>query len=176
MASGVNEVIVVTGANGDAVAAAVGHLSVKVVRNDFIVCDMADSVRVGLESVADSCNGVMICLADQPLIDKESYRQLLKQHAETPEKILIPMFEGQKGHPTIFPRRLLQDFPQGMTLRDVVYGNPLHVRLTDVADPGVVLDMDTPTDYQAMLDLLKRETAGKVTRENILRLVDLNNR
>lgn len=150
MASGVNEVIVVTGANGDAVAATVGHLSVKVVRNHFIDSGMADSVRVGLESVADSCSGVMICLADQPLIDIESYRQLLLQHAETPKKILIPVFEGQKGHPAIFPYELLHPFPEDMTLRDVVWKNPRQVRLIEVYDQGVALDMDTPSDYQIM--------------------------
>ncbi len=153
MASGVNEVIVVTGANGDAVAAAIEHLAVRVVRNPSIDGDMAGSVRIGLTAVSSESSGVMICLADQPLIERRTYQQLLRLHDECPGEILIPVFEGKKGHPTIFPRLLLQPFSQDMTLRDVVQGNPQNVRLTEVADPGVVLDMDTPSDYQALREL-----------------------
>ncbi len=150
MASGVNEVIVVTGANGDAVAAAVEHLAVKLVRNPAIDGDMAGSVRIGLTAVSSESSGVMICLADQPLITACTCRQLLRQHAVTPEEILIPVFEGKKGHPTIFPYGLLHPFSEDMTLRDVVGKNSRRVRLIEVCDHGVALDMDTPSDYQDM--------------------------
>lgn len=152
MAAGVNEVVVVTGANADAIATAIRHLPVRIVRNLDSEGEMADSVRTGLTALDCRSSGVMICLADQPLVDRGTCNQLLRLHDVCPDKIIIPVFEGKKGHPVIFPLRLLQPFLPGMTLRDVVQGNPQHLRLIDVPDPGVVLDMDTPFDYQAMLE------------------------
>lgn len=152
LAAGVQEVVVVIGANGDAVAAAVGHLPVRIVRNRDAAGDMADSVRTGLAALDWENSGVMICLADQPLVGRGTFQQLLRLHAACPDEILIPVFAGKRGHPTIFPRRLLQQFRPGMTLRDVVQGNPRQVRLIDIPDPWVTLDMDTPADYQTLLE------------------------
>lgn len=151
LAAGVHEVVVVVGANGDAVASAVRHLPVQIVHNRDTEGEMADSVRTGLASLDCESSGVMICLADQPLVDTKTCLHLLRLHDECPDKILIPVFEGKKGHPTIFPRGLLQPFLQNMTLRGVVHGNWRHVRLVEVADQGVTLDMDTPADYQVTL-------------------------
>lgn len=152
LAAGIQEVVVVIGANGDAVAAAVEHLPVRLVRNRDAAGDMADSVRTGLAALDWECSGVMICLADHPLVGRGTFLQLLRLHDACPDEILIPVFEGKRGHPTIFPRRLLQQFRPGMTLRDIVQGNPRQVRSIDIADPWVTLDMDTPADYEALLE------------------------
>lgn len=152
LAAGVHEVVVVVGANGDAVASAVGHFPVRIVRNPVVEGEMADSVRAGLTSLDDGISGVMICLADQPLLDPETCRQLLHLHDQCPDEILIPVYSGKKGHPTIFPHRMLQPFLKSMTLRDVVHQHSRYVRLVNVADQGVTLDMDTLADYQATLD------------------------
>jgi len=150
IASDINEIIVVTGANGDDVAAAISRFPVKIVRVTALGGDMADSVRIGLGEVSCGHSAVMICLADQPLVAKSTCLQLSRQHAVTPDDILIPVFKEQKGHPTIFPVGLLKPLSAGWTLRDVIHNNPQHVRLLESNDQGVVLDMDFPSEYQAM--------------------------
>jgi molybdenum cofactor cytidylyltransferase len=150
IASGIIEIIVVTGANGDDVAAAVSHFPVKIVRTLTIDGDMADSVKTGLGEVSCGHSAVMICLADQPLVAKNTCLQLLRQHSVTPKDILIPVFKEQKGHPTIFPISLLKPLLAGWTVRDVIRNNPQHERLLECDDQGVVLDMDFPSEYQAM--------------------------
>lgn len=151
LASGVQDVVVVIGANGDAIASAIGHLPVRIVRNREAEGEMADSVRTGLAELDCESSGVMICLADQPLVHRETFVQLLRLHDEGPDEILIPVFAGEKGHPTLFPHRLLQSFSHNMTLRDVLRDNSRYVQLVEVADQGVTLDMDTPADYQVVL-------------------------
>ena len=42
-------------------------------------------------------------------------------------------------------------YPITFTLRDVVHKDPARVRLVEVLDPGVVMDMDTPEDYRKIL-------------------------
>ena len=164
LAAGVAEVIVVVGANGDAVAAAIGHLPVRIVHNRDREGDMADSVRIGLAALDCASSGVMICLADQPLLDPETPRQLVRLHDRYPDEILIPFFSGEKGHPSLFPCRLLQAFPHNMTLRDVIRDNSPSVRLVEVSDQEVALDMDTPADYQATLERFVTRKIGVKNR------------
>jgi len=43
----------------------------------------------------------------------------------------------------------------GLTLRDLVRGNPDRIDCVDVTDPGVLQDMDTPEDYQRVRHMLR---------------------
>jgi molybdenum cofactor cytidylyltransferase len=151
IAAGVGEIVVVVGAGGDEVAAAVRHLPLTVVRNPDPASDMAASVRLGLQAVPAAATGVFIALADHPLVASETYRTLLLRHEEEPQAILIPVHEGQKGHPTLFPRPLLEGLATHATLRDIVRAHPGQVRQVPVADRGVILDIDTPEDYREVL-------------------------
>ena len=150
--AGLDTPVVVIGANGDAVAAAIRHLPSTVVCNPVVDSGMAGSVRIGLSAIGGDVRAVMICLADQPLLAQETLRQLLEQHGAMPENIVIPTFEGRRGHPTIFPMRLLAALcdDETLTLRDIVRGNAQRVYECAVSDPGVVLDMDTALDYRAL--------------------------
>ena len=152
VSAGVSRPIVVTGANGTAVAAAIRHLPSTVVRNPSIDTGMAGSVRAGLSAVGCDVHAVMICLSDQPLVAQDTIRQLLERHAAMPEKILIPVFGGRKGHPTVFPIRLLAALrdDERLTLRDIIHDNAQRVHEFTVLDRGVVLDMDTASDYRAL--------------------------
>nr|WP_295447748.1 nucleotidyltransferase family protein [uncultured Thiodictyon sp.] len=148
--AGLQDVLVVTGANGEAVAAAISHLPVKIVRNQAAAGDMAESVRTGLGAIADRCTGVMICLADQPLVGSDTYRDLQQRHTAGPHEILIPTFRGKRGHPTVFPVGLLNQLLAGGTLRDVIHTNQHAIRQIELPDSGVVRDMDIISDYEAM--------------------------
>jgi CTP:molybdopterin cytidylyltransferase MocA len=48
----------------------------------------------------------------------------------------------------LFPRAALDGIAAGLTLRAVRDGWPGGVRQVDVADEGVVIDVDTPEEYQ----------------------------
>jgi CO/xanthine dehydrogenase Mo-binding subunit len=65
---------------------------------------------------------------------------------------VIPAWRGTKGHPTLFPRPVLEDLGTLATLRDVIGRHSAKIALFDVDDEGVVLDMDTPGDYRRILD------------------------
>ena len=109
---------------------------------------MAASVVTGLRSVSADATGVLVCLADHPLVTAATYRTLLEQHRQQPEAIIIPSHQGKKGHPTLFPKLVLQKLPQLNSMRELIWGQANRVRLTTVADIGVVMDMDTPEDFQ----------------------------
>src|SRR6266700_1467591 len=96
-------------------------------------------------------SGVLVCLADHPLVTAETFRLLIEEHRRTPETILIPAYRGKKGHPSLFPRSLIMELATLSTLRDVIGAYPERVRVTAVDDPAVIEDMDTPADYQRLV-------------------------
>ena len=73
---------------------------------------------------------------------------LVNTHVMHPESIIIPSYQGRRGHPTLFPHAVIEDLFRSATLREVIIAHAGKVRLVDVADDGVVLDLDTPADYE----------------------------
>ena len=150
IAAGLRDGVVVTGAEADAVEEAIRDYPLRPVRNPVVDADMAGSIRAGLAALPGDASGIMVCLADQPLIMPETYRLLAREHLLAPGRILIPVFEERRGHPTLFPSALLQPMQAGGTLRDVIRGHAQAVLEIPVDDAGVVIDMDTPADYQRL--------------------------
>ncbi|GFE58063.1 glycosyl transferase [Geobacter sp. AOG1] len=154
LAGGVDEVVMVINPAGEEVAAAISHLPVTVTVNGASDSDMAGSVRVGLAKVATTTSGVLIALADTPLVRGETCRFLQEQHRHHPDAILIPVHRERKGHPTLFPRSILATIDRHPTLRDVIQSHAERVQLLNVDDPWVVEEMDTPEDYRRLVSLL----------------------
>jgi CTP:molybdopterin cytidylyltransferase MocA len=69
-------------------------------------------------------------------------------HREFPDAIIIPAYNGRRGHPTLFPATVMAEVAKGLTLRDLIRRETERVRQVEVADEGVVLDMDTMEDYR----------------------------
>ena len=151
IASGVREIVVVVNPVVQAVAEALSGLPVCIAINDNRDSDMAGSARVGLKSVDQAASAVLVCLVDHPLASAETMKLLMRAHAETPGKIILPAHHNRRGHPGLFPISILNELFVVDTLRDIVRRDAGRVRVIDVPDEGVVLDMDTPEDYERVL-------------------------
>ena len=160
--AGVNEIIVVLGANFEKVTSVV-NFDVKVVYNENWEQGQISSLRKGIESIEDRSEGIIFTPVDHPLVKKETYRKLIKEWRKEKEKIVIPLYNGRKGHPTIFPRKffneiLYKELKNGA--RDVIRNNIEEVKYVPVEDEGVVIDIDTPSDYEKFIK--KRENEGHI--------------
>jgi molybdenum cofactor cytidylyltransferase len=151
-ATGVQDLVVVTGTGQAACNEALWGAKVRTVVNEKPDSQMADSVRTGLRAVDETCSGVLVCLADHPLVSFDTYQAIIDAHQQSPEKIIIPAFEGRRGHPSLFPFSVISDIFFLPTLRDVVREDNERVLVIDVLDEGVVLDMDTRDDYRVVLE------------------------
>jgi CTP:molybdopterin cytidylyltransferase MocA len=154
IAAGVRDITVVVAPAADAGVELIRPFPVAVVRNEHPGSDMAQSVRTGLTALSPAVTGVCVALADHPLVRPETYRTLIERHAREPEAILIPAHGDRRGHPTLFPRPLLEEINRLPTLRDILAVHTGRVRLVAVPDPGVALDMDTPAEYRQLLERL----------------------
>jgi molybdenum cofactor cytidylyltransferase len=149
--AGVREIVAVIGLDPNGTGEALSRLPVRVAVNGVRNSDMAGSVRVGLHALDKSCSGVLVCLADHPLASGDTMRTLVLAHQESPDKVIIPAYNGKRGHPSLFPSAALQEILSGDTLRDIVRRDEKRVRVIDVPDEGIVLDMDTKEDYERVL-------------------------
>ncbi len=156
LAGGADGIVVVVNPEGMEIEAAVAGHPVTVTVNPLPDSDMAGSVRVGLSRVPAGAGGVLVCLADTPLVTAATCRRLIHEHTRTPDAILIPTHRGRKGHPTLFPRSLIEAIHLEPTLRDLIGANAHRVALLEVPDPGVTEDMDTPEDYRRIEGRLSR--------------------
>ncbi len=109
---------------------------------------MAESVRIGLRTIAESSSGVLVSLSDHPFVKADTLKKLVHCHLETPDRIVIPLYKGQRGHPSLFPKIIIEEVFAGLNLRDIIHKDPNRIRFLDVEDEGVILDMDTREDYE----------------------------
>ncbi len=149
--AGISEIAVVIGECGNGLAEHLRSYPATIAVNDNPDSDMAESVRRGIKRLGNCSSAVLICLSDHPLVATETIKRLVHEHQAFPDSIIIPEYHGRRGHPSLFPRRGLEDIFSGITLRDIVKKDPNRVRLVPVPDEGVVLDMDTPEDYSGIL-------------------------
>ena len=150
-AAGIRNTVVVLGQNGSKILDSVKELPVQVVFNKTPDSEMAESVRIGLRTLHGSSSGVLVHLSDHPLVSVETLKSLVQCHVETPDRIIIPLYKGRRGHPTLFPKPVIDEVFDGLNLRDIINRDSSRIRFLNVDDEGVVLDIDTKEDYERIL-------------------------
>jgi len=147
-ASGIADIVVVLGDFRHKIRPVICDLPIKMVANPTAESEMAESVRVGLGAVDSQSSGVLICLTDHPFVAVETFRQIVEAHFTDPAAIVIPTYQQRRGHPSLFPRDLVDDLFSGGNLRDIIHAHPGKVALLPVDDPETIRDIDTMDDYE----------------------------
>jgi CTP:molybdopterin cytidylyltransferase MocA len=105
------------------------------------------AARRALEDAA--LTHLVIAPGDQPQVRAETLRELLQACASAPGKIVRVVFEGKPGHPLALPAAVLPELSATSTetLRDFLRLKNIPACDLTSRDSGVLLDLDTPTDY-----------------------------
>ena len=123
------------------------YTKVEVYYNSQYDKGMFTSVKEGMKHVRG--DRFFFTPGDYPLISPEVCRQLIA----TPGKIVIPVFNGRKGHPVLFSREVTAEIlgeDDDYNLRDYIHSQGFQG--LDVDDEGILMDVDTPEDYQKVLE------------------------
>lgn len=154
LASHVDEVIVVLGFAAAEIRPFVqGKERVRVVINPQFEQGMSNSIQCGLQALDPRCTGVLIALADQPFIPADVINMLIERLATGKKGIVLPVYHGQRGHPVILSRQYEREL---LALRgdtggkEIVRNHPEDCLEVEVDARGVVVDIDTPEDYQGV--------------------------
>jgi molybdenum cofactor cytidylyltransferase len=150
-AAEIQDIVVVLSQRGSEILNSMKDFPVKIVFNENPESEMAESVRIGLRTLADSSTGVLVHLCDHPLVSAKTLNSMVQCYLETPDKIIVPLYKVKRGHPSLFPRHIIEEIFEGGTLRDIVNRDSNRIRLLDVQDEGIILDMDTKKDYDKVL-------------------------
>jgi len=104
--------VVVTGAHAEAVEQALDGLVLDIVRHQGWQQGLGSSIARGVQHVRQqygAATGVLVCLADQPLVEDTHYRRLLVRHGESPGRLLATRHGGISGPPVLFPADCLAE-------------------------------------------------------------------
>ena len=155
------EVVVVTGFNGRAVVEALADLDVRFQSNARYKEGQMTSVAAGVAARQEPCDAVMICLADQVLLEAADYRDLVDAYAAMPHgSILVPMFEGARGNPVLFASSYCPEVVGGRVnpgCRKLIAEHGDEVFLYEAGHDRYCVDMDTPADYQNIVARIEGE-------------------
>ena len=154
-AAGPEEIVVVTGFRGRAVMEALVDLPVNFQSNPRYEEGQMTSVAAGVAALRAPCSVVLVCLADQVLLETADYRELIDAFAAMPRgSILIPVFNGQRGNPVAFSASYAAEVISGHVnpgCRKLIAEHPDEVFIHEAAHDRFIIDMDTPEDYAGIL-------------------------
>ncbi|MDW7740098.1 MAG: selenium cofactor biosynthesis protein YqeC [Bacillota bacterium] len=155
----INELIIVT-RPGSTNLPEIQGLTYRIVENHDHSQGIASSIQEGLKALQGTPQGVIIALADQPLISNEIYRKLINRYRKNLKLVTYPVYEGRKANPTIHDRRT---WPDLMQLRGDNGGKQVSSRLPEkdldivaTDDPGVSIDLDKPEDFERVRAILEK--------------------
>jgi molybdenum cofactor cytidylyltransferase len=154
LAVGLAQVVVVTGARAEAVTAVLADLPVDVELNEAWAEGMSSSIRQGLRALRPEIQAALLVLGDQPSLTPELLELLVVRYRTTGAAIVAPFYKGQRGNPVLFDREL---FPELLAVQGDRGGRLLldrhrnRVEQVDLDDPAVILDIDSPQDYEGLL-------------------------
>ena len=110
---------------------------------------MTTSFQAAIRVLPDDATAAMLFLVDHPLVTRDTVEKLGSQASA--ESIVLPVRNGRRGHPALFGRVPLDEVlglsPQrGANL--IVDARPERVLEVVVDDPGILVDVDTPEEFQ----------------------------
>ncbi len=168
-ASSVDEVYVVVGCQGKQVSHELSGRSVSIVNNSNYKSGMLSSVRCGLHAISQQCRAVLVVLGDQPSVTIKLIDQMLQNFTSTEKQILVPLYNGKRGHPIMFSaayRKEILTHYDNVGLQGLLYAHKDDIFELSVTASGVLSDMDYPQDYQRELALLKERNEEDIPFED----------
>jgi molybdenum cofactor cytidylyltransferase len=115
---------------------------------------MTSSLRCGLGAVPASAEGVLFTLVDHPAVSPDTLGALLPGGDSPAALVRVPRFQGRRGHPVWFARKLIPEFlalSGDAAANDVVRAHAAQTEFLDLDDPGIVADIDDPQAYRDLV-------------------------
>src|SRR4030081_2622023 len=100
---------VVLGADAHAIAEGVELPVDEVVVNESWEAGQLSSIQSGLRGLAAGTDGMLLCLVYHPLISRELGGGVGDRFYESGKPIVLPVYQGRRGHPVIFASRLYEE-------------------------------------------------------------------
>ncbi len=154
IASGLDPIHIIAGEEFHRISEIVNDLPVQVIENPDWNEGQSTSLRTGIKSLPKRVGGAVFLLVDQPQIPVTLIRKLITEHAITMAPIILPESGGRRANPVLFDRKTFHALTevQGDVGGRIIFSQfPVHP--IQWFDETILLDIDTPDDYQKLLEL-----------------------
>jgi molybdenum cofactor cytidylyltransferase len=145
------QIHVVLGAHAEEIKPTLSDMPVAVVTNAQWQNGQLSSLIKGLETINEQqTDGLLVWPVDHPLVPGVVIDELIEVFENNPGRIVIPKFEGRRGHPVIFPKSLFNDLrsaPADEGARAIIHRNEELVYELNTKEKEVLVNIDTPEDY-----------------------------
>lgn len=153
--AGVDELVVVLGHHADRIEPAVRDFPVTLVRNPDPDEGQVSSLRLGLMALSSKVDGVLVALADQPLINGQDINDLIGAYKKRPEgtQVVQPEVDDQPGNPVMFTgevRDLILAGEARVGCKQWQSAHPEAVYRWVSANRRYRTDVDSPADIEAL--------------------------
>lgn len=157
--AGIEKVAAVIGYDAGQIGPVLSQLGVEAIANPDYERGMYSSVQAGVAALRPEVDACFLLPVDIPLVRPATIAALATRFAAERAPITYPRFSGQRGHPPLISRSLFSEILAGKGdggLRALLTNHQRAASDVNVLDGGVVLDMDTPEDYEQLAKLALR--------------------
>ena len=152
--SNIDETIVVVGHQGELVKAVLKGKDIVIVENPNYKEGMASSIRAGVAAATPGAGALLICLADQPLLEPADLNRITSAMVDAKacgKSIVVPFFKGLRGNPVILDaiyRNAMIDVVGDIGCKKIIKQHPDEVYALEMETDHVVRDIDTIEEYR----------------------------
>jgi CTP:molybdopterin cytidylyltransferase MocA len=112
------------------------------------------SLIAGLDAIDRPENGgAIVLLVDMPLVSASAIRRVIAAAQSSSAPIVRAVHAGRHGHPVVFKRETFEALRRAdpaVGAKAVVHA--MQVEDVEIAERGVVEDVDTPEDYRRLFE------------------------
>jgi CTP:molybdopterin cytidylyltransferase MocA len=151
-------VLVVLGPHGADLAALAQRAGASVLQLDQPTPDMRATIEQGLrwleqERRPTAADAWLLCPPDHPLLEPAIIRQIVAGWREQDASIVVPAFEGRRGHPALIGWQHvagLRAHPADQGLNTYLRAHQQETLELPVSSEAILCDLDTPEDYERL--------------------------
>ncbi|MCQ2500790.1 MAG: NTP transferase domain-containing protein [Lachnospiraceae bacterium] len=158
--AGADPIVVVTGYRGEELEEHLEGMGLTFVRNkEYDKTQMFDSLKLGIEAIADSCEKLLIVPVDTPAISQKTYRQVLMIDAD----MVRTVYAGHPGHPILLRSRVAKElcaYTGDRGLRGAMEESSYSITNLIVDDKAVNWDVDTQKEYMELIEWNSHRESG----------------
>ena len=155
LGGGVSDVLVVGRPDDDELRGEVDRVAgVRFIENPHAETGQLSSVVAGVNAVDHpGTRGVVITPVDVPLITVATVAAVLGAFVKTAAPIVRASTGGRHGHPVLFAHALFGELRRAdpsIGAKAVLRAHEAEIVNVEVADPGILEDVDSPEDYERL--------------------------
>jgi molybdenum cofactor cytidylyltransferase len=152
ISAGIGRIFIVTGIQSQDIHEGLAGCAVEFIENKDCALGMSSSVKASLPFITDE-EGVFFHLGDKPFLEKEMIFNMIDMYRLSREKIIVPVFNGEKGHPVLMDVSLYSEEIKSLQgdkgLREIIEKHAADVIFIK-GNEGSLYDIDTTEDVERL--------------------------